>query len=385
MPWREATVTSERFEFVVLAGQDDANIQQLCRRYGISRTTGYKWLRRWQTDGVAGLDDRSRRPQHSPRRSADELEALVLATRDRYPTWGGRKLRAWLGRQGVDPLPSASTITAILARHGRLLPRPPTPVSVGRFEAAAPNDLWQLDFMGHRPLQQGRVHPLTVLDDHSRFVLALVAGSDQRLLTVQTQLEACFRRYGVPSRILSDHGPPWGASGMPGLTRLEAWWIRLGIDISHGRPYHPQTQGKVERLHRTIGADVFGQRRLSTLVACQQAFDHFRTVYNLERPHDALGLAVPASRYQPSPRPFPERLPEIVYAPGELLRQVSARGSISVSRRGLFVGRGLIGQRVAIRPTLTERLVDIYFAHHYVGRYDLSTGLKCVHHVSEHL
>jgi transposase InsO family protein len=385
MPWKEATVISERYEFVVLASQAGANIQQLCDSYGISRTTGYKWLQRWQADGVAGLEDHSRRPRHSPRRSSDEMEALVLATRDRYPTWGGRKVRAWLARQGVDPLPSASTITAILARHGRLQSHAPPPVSVGRFEAAAPNDLWQLDFMGHRPLQQGRVHPLTVLDDHSRFVLALVAAADQRLPTVQTQLEVCFRRYGVPARILSDHGPPWGASGMAGLTRLEAWWIRLGIEIRHGRPYHPQTQGKVERLHRTIRADVFGQRQMSNLVVCQQVFDQFRTVYNLERPHDALGLEVPASRYQPSPRPFPDRLPEVVYAPGEMLRQVSARGSISVSRRGLFVGRGLTGQCVAVRPTLIDRVVDVYFAHHHIGRYDLRTGLKCVNDVSEHL
>lgn len=376
MPWREATVTSERYEFVVLASQEGANLQQLCRTFGISRTTGYKWLQRFTVDGVDGLTDRSRRPQHSPRRSAASLEAVVLAARDRYPTWGGRKLRTWLSWQGLDPVPSASTITAILARHGRLQHQPVVPAAVGRFEAAAPNDLWQLDFMGARPLQQGRVHPLTVLDDHSRFALWLGANANQQRLTVQAQLEACFRRYGVPARILTDHGPPWGASGMLGLTRLEAWWIRLGISISHGRPYHPQTQGKVERLHRTISADVFGQRRLPNLTACQAALDRFRTVYNLERPHAALGLTVPASRYQPSQRPYPAHLPAVEYAPGDVLRRVSARGSISVERRGLFVGRGLIGQPVAVRPTLEDDLVDIYFVHHHIGRYDLHTGEK---------
>ena len=376
MPWREATVTSERYEFVVLASQEGANLQQLCRTFGISRTTGYKWLQRFAEDGVAGLSDRSRRPQHSPRRSTADLEAAVLAARDRHPTWGGRKLRTWLSWRGLAPLPSASTITASLARHGRLQHQSAVPAAVGRFEAIAPNDLWQLDFMGAKPLQHGRVHLLTVLDDHSRFALWLGATADQRRLTVQAHLEACFRRYGVPARILTDHGPPWGASGMPGLTRLEAWWIRLGISISHGRPYHPQTQGKVERLHRTIGADVFGQRLLPDLPTCQAALDRFRTVYNLERPHEALALSVPASRYQLSSRTYPEQLPAVEYAPGDVLRRVSQRGSISVERQGLFVGRGLIGQPVAVRSTLEDELVDVYFAHHHVGRYDLRTGEK---------
>lgn len=214
---------SERVEFVQLASRDDAQMSALCRAYGISRKTGYKWLRRYQTDGEAGLIDQSRCPHQSPRRTPVEVETAVLAVRADHPAWGGRKIKAWLERRGL-PAPSASTITAILERHGVLreaeaaVQRP-----WQRFAAAAPNDLWQLDFKGVVHLEQGNAFPLSVLDDHSRFALGLFACPDQQQPTVQTHLTTVFQRYGLPHRILSDNGPPWGAAGQQGLTALEAW------------------------------------------------------------------------------------------------------------------------------------------------------------------
>lgn len=371
MPWRMCSMSAQRLEFVRAASQPDANISALCRAYGISRKTGYKWLERWRQDRDDRLEDRSRRPDHQPRRSDAQLEAAVVAARFQFPTWGGRKLRRWLQRQGIDAVPSASTITSILRRHGLLSPANPRPVAVGSFEAEAPNDLWQLDFMGDRPLGCGTVYPFSVLDDHSRFALTLIAGENKQFQPVQEQLIACFRQYGLPARILSDNGPPWGSSGQRGLTRMEAWWVQLGITVSHGRFYHPQTQGKVERWHGTLSRDVFARGRPDDHVHCQQVFDAFRSIYNLERPHDALELEVPASRYQPSPRPYPEVLPPIIYEPDDELRLVSARGSIGVEGHTWFVGRGLTGCTVAVRPTAVDGVVAVYFAHQQVREIDL--------------
>ena len=359
---------SERQEFVAFARQEGANIAALCRQFGISRKTAYKWLARaaaGETDGA----DRSRRPHTSPGITPPEVEAAVVALRQENPAWGGRKLHHALAREGMVQPPAPSTITAILRRHELLSPEPP-PHAFVRFAHPAPNDLWQLDFMGHRGLDRGRVHPLTVLDDHSRFALTLRACGDERQTTVQDQLTAVFRRYGLPRIILSDNGSPWAPHGEVGLTRLEAWWLCLGIEPWHGRVYHPQTQGKVERFHGTIAAEVFAQRQFPDLATAQSAFDRFRTRYNQERPHEALDDGVPAERYQPSSRPFPETVPEIVYGPDDTVRIVTVHGSIQWQGRRHFVSRGLVGQPVAVRPTQEDGRWAIYFCHRSVATID---------------
>jgi transposase InsO family protein len=288
-----------------------------------------------------------------------------------HPAWGGRKLHHALARQGMVQPPAPSTITAILRRHGLLAADPP-PRDFIRFAHAAPNDLWQLDFMGHRPLDQGRVHPLTLLDDHSRFALTVTACADEQQTTVQDHLTTVFRRYGLPRRLLSDNGSPWGSAGRGGLTALEAWLWRLGIDVRHGRAYHPQTQGKGERFHGTIAAEVFATRQFPDRATTQTAFDAFRACYNLHRPHEALADAVPADRYTPSARPFPETLPEIVYGADEQVRIVTAHGSIQWQRQRYFVSRGLSGQPVAVRPTPEDGCWAVYFCHRQVASIDLA-------------
>ncbi len=369
MPWQERSVMLERQEFVAFASQEGVSITALCDQYGISRKTGYKWLAR-AAAGDRTLADHSRRPRSSPAQTRPELEARILALRGEHPAWGGRKLHHRLVAIGVVAVPAPSTITAILRRHGLLAADPP-PRDFLRFEHPAPNDVWQMDFMGHRSLDSGRVHPWTLLDDHSRFALGLTACANEQQMTVTTQLTTVFRRYGLPRAILTDNGSPWASAGRGGLTVLEAWLLRYGVEPWHGRPYHPQTQGKVERFHGTIAAEVFAHRSLADLGAAQVHFDSFRAGYNLERPHEALGYAVPASRYQPSSRPFPEIVPPVTYGPDDVVRMVSVHGSISFQGRRHFISRGLVGEPVALRPTQEDRQWHVVYCHRRVVTFDL--------------
>jgi transposase InsO family protein len=377
MPFQEKTRMSECLDFVTLAAHENVNMRALCRGYGISAKTGYKWLRRWEQDGPAGLGERSRRPHTAPTKTAAALEAQVVALRQAHPTWGGRKLHHRLRAQGLADVPAPSTITTILHRHGLIAADRISTRAPQRFEHAIPNDLWQLDFLGHRPLDHGqRVHPLTLVDDHSRFLLSLVACADERQATGPTLLTACFRRVGLPAAILTDNGPPWGTSGAGGVTALEAWLLRLGVALWHGRAYHPQTQGKVERLHGTIVADVFAHHHFPDLASCQAGFDAFRVTYNHERPHQALADAVPASRYTPSPRLFPETLPPLTYGPADDVRVVRGQGAISFHNRSWFVSRGLIGLPVAVRPTTADGVFQVIYCQREVATIDLTDPVE---------
>ena len=373
MPWHEVSAMSLRLEFVTLAAADGANVRQLCRRFGISPKTGYKWLARYRAGGAAGLADRSRRPAATPGATPAAVERAVLDLRDRHPAWGGRKLRRRLldaGPLAPAAVPAASTVTAILRRHDRLGPRAGQPRDWQRFEHPAPNRLWQMDFKGHFPTAAGRCHPLTILDDHSRYALAVVACADERGATVRGHLEAVLGRYGLPDRILCDNGPPWGNATADPHTELTAWLLRLGVAVSHGRPRHPQNQGKDERFHRTLAAEVLQGAHFADVAACQRRFDAWREVYNHQRPHEALGLAVPATRYRPSGRSLPAELPPLVYLPTDVVRVVSRNGDISFRGRVWRVSRALRGQRVGVRATATVGVWRVLFGAHGVADLD---------------
>jgi len=372
MPWRELSVPVQREEFVRLAMMPGANKSELCRRFGISREKGYKWLRRYQAEGRAGLEDRSRRPRQSPERTPAVIEAEVLEIRAlSNGAWGGRKIAAVMRRAGVRAVPAPSTISAILRRHGQLAAGAAEhPGPYQRFERAQPNELWQMDFKGHFALPQARCHPLTVLDDHSRYALGLEALADERGSGVRARLSAIFRRYGLPFAMIMDGGAPWGDSG-GGYTALTAWLIRLGIGICHGRPYHPQTRGKDERFHRSLNAEVLARRSFRDLDHCQRAFDAWRLVYNHHRPHEALAMGVPAERYRVSARVFPEVLPPIDYAPGDVVRKVQDGGLISFKNRTWRVGRAFIGLPVALRPGRDDGLFTVHFCAQRIGQLDL--------------
>lgn len=367
---------SQRLEFVRFAMSDTANIRSLCRRFTISPRTAYKWIHRYQEGGADALQDCSRRPQHSPRRTSPQIEAAIVRLRETHPAWGARKLRVRLVNEGYAVLPSVSTITAILHRYGLIdLLEAQKHQPCHRFEAAAPNMLWQMDFKATFPLLQGRCHPLTVLDDYSRYALAVDACPDQTYDTVQQQLCAIFRRYGLPQRLLTDNGSPWGSTGYETYSTLGVWLIRLGVSLLHSRIYHPQTVGKDERFHRTLQTEVIASRTFDSLAHCQKSFDRWRIIYNYERPHEALAMAVPASRYHPSPREFPKTLPPIEYSLGDLIRKVDHKGDISFQGKSFRIGKAFYHYPVALRPTLTDGLYNVFFCHQQVAQINLNNDL----------
>lgn len=373
MPWKETTPMSQRDAFIKQAKAAGANISALCRAYGISRKTAYKWLKRERESGAAGLEDQSRRPKHSPRRTEAGMEAQILAVRGTYPDWGGSKLRKVLQTQGLSGLPAASTITAILRRNAQIDPAEASKhKAFQRFERAAPNELWQMDFKGYFALRAGGYcHPLTVLDDHSRFLLGLKACANQTAETVQDQLTHIFGQFGLPERMLMDNGAPWGTDESSRYTVLTAWLIRLGIAITHGRPYHPQTQGKDERLHRTLQQEVIRRHAMLDLADSQRIFDAWWQIYNYVRPHAALQLEPPATRYLPSPRPFPDPLPPVTYPPGDVLRKVDEAGKISFHNRTIRVGKAFRHHPVAVRPIPPDGCFAVFFCHQQVAKFDL--------------
>lgn len=361
-----------RREFVMIAGSGEAAIRSLCRGYGISAKTAYKWMRRYREQGAPGLSDLPRRPHSSPRTTPEAMVEAIVEVRVSHRRWGGRKIRRVLENRGEAGVPSPSTITEILRRRGLIdeeeaaRHRP-----WARFEHDAPNDLWQMDFKGHFAMEQGRCHPLTVLDDHSRFNIGLEACPDERGETVRQRLTRMFRRYGLPRRMLMDNGSPWGSDWDHPHTPLTVWMIRLGVGISHGRPYHPQTQGKDERFHRTLQVEVLNVERFRDLKHCQERFDPWRDEYNTERPHEALGMDVPASRYVPSSRSFPEAPPPIEYAPGLAVRKVQDGGYFHFHGQVFKVSKAFHGYPVALRPTDTDGRCSVIFCSQTIAEIDL--------------
>jgi len=369
MPWQEITPMSQRREFVGLAQQHAVSVAELCRRFGISRKTGYKWLGR-----AEDLREHSRRPQHSPQRTDAQMEEHVVRLRHRHPAWGGRKIARRLSDLGLDGVPHPSTVTHILHRHDLIGSRG---AGAGgryqRFEHDRPNALWQMDFKGDFALDRGRCYPLTVIDDHARYNVVLHACSGQNRSQVQPVLIDAFRRYGLPERINTDHGQPWGSpSATHGLSQVSVWWMRLGIRVSFSAPAHPQTNGKDERFHRTLKAEVLSGRAFHTMAQAQAAFDAWRPIYNHERPHDALQLAVPASRYHPSPRAYPERLPAIDYAPSDTVATVGWDGLVKFKGCWWKVSNALKDQPIAFRPTAIDGQYDVFFCHQRFMTIDLS-------------
>jgi transposase InsO family protein len=315
----------------------------------------------------------SRRPHSSPARTEASLENETVSLRQKHPSWGARKIKTRLSVLGHDELPAASAVHAILKRHGLIEAAESAKHQAWhRFEHETPNELWQMDFKGWFTTDDRRpCHPLTVLDDHSRYVVCLQACGNQRRETVQRYLTETFRRYGLPERMTMDNGAPWGNDAEHRHTPLTVWLMQLGVSISHSRPYHPQTQGKDERFHRTLDIDVLQRQHFRNLQHVQESFEPYRHVYNHERPHQALEMSVPASRYQISPRVFPETLLPIEYDSIDTVRRVAEKGWIRFRGRTVPVGKAFYGYPVAIRPTTQDGEFDVYFCRHRITRFDL--------------
>jgi transposase InsO family protein len=380
MPWPQSDLLTMKKEFILLALQPEANLRLLFRRYGISAACGYKWLRAYQEKGFAGLEEKSRRPHAHPDQTKAQMETQILSLRDQHPAWGGRKLKRRLEDLGVEQVPAASTITEILRRNGRLSPAHPSAQGPWqRFEYGAANELWQMDFKG--PISTvGRqlCYPLTILDDHSRFNLALEACQNQQSGTVKERLWQVFERYGLPNGILCDNGSPWGsAQAACPYTEFGVWLLRLGVELIHGRVYHPQTQGKEERFHRSLQAEVLNQTTVWLDLAHGQArFDPYRNCYNTERPHEALQLRVPASCYQASLRAPPHKLPELQYLQEDFPRLVRTKGEVKFMGHLFYVGQAFGGLHVAFRPTPADGCFDLFFGWKKIGYLDLRRAPK---------
>jgi transposase InsO family protein len=374
MPWKERTAVDERKCFMAAWQRREASFSALCRHFGISRPTGYKWLARYSDQGEAGLADQSRAPHQQPRTTPSPMQNQILALRAEHPSWGPRKLLAVLER--LEPRrawPAPSTIGELLRREGLTHARPPRRRTPSYTEplahATGPNDLWCTDFKGWFVCGNGeRCDPLTLTDAYSRYLLRCRAVPKTDGPHLRQIFEAAFREFGLPLAIRNDNGPPFASTGLAGLSRLSVWWIRLGIRPERIDPGCPEQNGRLERFHQTLKAETAAPPR-ATLAAQKHAFATFQREYNEIRPHEALGQQTPASIYRPSPRPFPARLPELAYPCEVYLRRVSPAGHFSWREHQVYVSVLLEGQDVALRP-LQDDLFEVLFGPLLLGWFD---------------
>jgi transposase InsO family protein len=345
--------------------------QQLAAEFGISRQTGHKWLQRYRAEGATGvLVERSRAPKRRPAEAPPEVVSACIELRERWPDWGARKLHCLLEKQRPElPLVGVSTVQRILAREGLLRKQDRHSPAIERFERAAPNELWQMDFKGPQGFRQ-RSGPLSVLDDHSRFLLALEHLENARTRAVQNCLRKTFDHHGLPEEMLIDHGTPWWNANSPwGWTELSVWIMRQGIRIRLSGVGHPQTQGKVERMHLSLVSAIHKRRADADQ---QNWLDEFREEYNHVRPHEALGMATPASRWKPSSRPFFDDAPAWEYPANRMPVRLNHAGQMRWQDRRWNVSRALHNQTVGLEVTGNRAL--IYFCNMPVQELDLISG-----------
>jgi len=363
-----------RKDFVNLSLKKDVNISELCKRFNISRKTGYKWMKRYKELGTIGLLDHSKKPKSSPNKTPYAVEKIILELRDKHQVWGGRKLEERLKKLGYSNIPSSSAISNILKRNGRINSIESIKHKKwNRFESKKPNDLWQMDFKGYFNIKDGTCHPLTILDDNSRYSIGLKACRNEKYLTVKEKLTDIFNNYGLPKSMLTDNGAPFSGTIYSEYSKLGVWLIRLGIRLIHCSPYHPQTQGKDERFHRTLKAEVLNYLNLDELniYECQRSFDEWRSIYNHDRPHEALGMKVPGEVYTESKISFPRQLEVIEYGPDDIVRKVDVEGIISYKNKKYRIGKGFYKEYVALRYTKLDDILDVYFCYQKITKIDL--------------
>jgi putative transposase len=374
MPWLETDAMQQRLDFVFDCERGLYSVTEAAARRGISRSNGHKWLARYRAEGRAGLEERSRRPHQCPHRIPDAVASRLLELKLAHPTWGPRKIRALLGdREPERTWPAASTIGELYQRHGlvrkrRRRRRPEHPGAVPP-TTTVPNDLWTADFKGHFPLGSGAYcYPLTIADQHTRYLL-VCQGMDRIDGTqVRTAFTAAFRQYGLPRAIRTDNGVPFATTALHGLSRLNVWWLHLGIQHQRIRPASPQENGAHERMHRTLKGDTARPPR-ATPRAQQRAFDHWRAEYNTERPHEHLRNRPPARVYRRSPRPYPERLPPIEYPGHYLVKRVTNAGTIRFKDRLLFIAKPLRQLPVGLEE-VGDGIWSIHFNRVLLARFD---------------
>jgi transposase InsO family protein len=363
---RERFIRDHRLELYAMV--------ELCARYGISRKTGYKWLARFDEGGRLGLQDRSRAPRHCPHRIARAVAAVICAARRQHPTWGAAKLLTWLQpRHPGIQWPAVSTAGDLLARRGlvkkRRRRRQWQHPGVVAATTRQPNDLWTADFKGHfRTRDAIYCYPLTVADQHTRYLLACHGLLSTKGQGVRPIFERLFREYGLPRAIRTDNGVPFATTGIHGLSQLNVWWLRLGIQHQRILPAHPEQNGAHERMHKTLKGEACRPPQ-SCLASQQRTFDAFRRLYNDERPHEALGNRPPATLYCPSARSYTGRLPPVDYPGHFLVKRVTNAGTIRLKKRLLFLSNALQQHPVGLEE-VDDGIWSIHFCHVLLGRVD---------------
>ncbi len=368
MPWKVTDVSEQRVQFVVRAASRREEMSALCREFGVSRPTGYRWRERFREVGsVQALGERSRRPHHSPGKTAPAIEERVVLLRQ-HTGWGAKKLQVLLAEAGL-PLPVV-TIHRVLKRRGLVREADSHPPAVERFERAQPNELWQMDAKGKYEARDGLCTPLSILDDHSRYAVGLHALERLTADVVQSCLVRTFQRYGLPEAMLMDHGTPWWSTTNGfGLTWLSVWLIEQGLGLHYGRIAHPQTQGKVERFHRTLGQEIRHRGQPQWVREWPGMLEKIRWVYNEERPHEGIGMRRPTERYRPSRRSYQPQPRAWEYPLGSHLQRISSQGFLRWGGQPWFVCEALAGRPV--RVEVVEELVLVSYRHLYIREIDL--------------
>lgn len=354
MAWKEVRPMEERMAFVLRASREEAAFAEMCQEFGVSRKTGYKWLKRYRESGLEGMAERSRRPLRSPKRVEERVEALIIRERERHRKWGPKKLWAVLvDKYKVARAPAVSTIGALLKRHGltakRRGRRPVSqPSRQRRTEATRPNEVWAADFKGWFRTKDGkRCDPLTLSDLYSRYVLECRVVSSLKTETVEPVFRKVFRRYGLPEVIRVDNGSPFGSRGVCGLSKLSAGWVALGIRVEFIEPGHPEQNGVHERMHRTLKEETT-RPPAANAAAQQRRFDAWRREFNRERPHEALGMQRPVQWYHRSGRRYTARPSPPTYPLHFEVRRVRPDGTIKWENRFRYVGEALAGVVVGL-------------------------------------
>jgi putative transposase len=366
MPWMETGPMDERLQFVRDAQRDRFTMSELCARYGVSRRVGYKWLARYAAEGRRGLMDRSRAPHHCPHKIADAMAALLVAEREAHPFWGAKKLLSVLTRRHpqIGGWPVPSTVADLLARRGLVQRRRHRRASVHpgvvRPTTAAPNDLWTADFKGQFRTGDGEYcYPLTIADQHTRYLLACRGLRTTQTVTARPVFERAFREYGLPIAIRTDNGVPFATQAIHGLSYLNVWWMRLGILHQRSRPGCPQDNGAHERMHRTLKRQAIKPVR-GSCAAQQRNFDAFRREYNEERPHERLEQQTPASQYDASARAYPNRLPPLEYPRHFLVKKITTGGTFRFQHKLLYLANAMVDQHIGLEET-DDGIWSIYF------------------------
>jgi len=392
MPWKEVLPMEERASFVMEVAKAEQSFARLCRGFGISRKTGYKWWRRFKDGGLEAMEKRSSRPKKSPLASEVRWRDRLIALRKRCSWWGAKKLRAKLiEKYGPEGVPAASTLGAMLGRAGLIRGRRrrkmgPQIERPGFTPAFKTNQVWAADFKGwFRTANGKRCDPLTVSDVATRYLLCCEALSGQSFEQVRPVFERIFGEYGLPGCIRVDNGAPFGSRGPAGLSRLSVWWMRLGITVEFIAPGHPEQNGIHERMHRTLKAEALNCVAYSVRQQ-QRRFDRWRRHFNIERPHEALGQQPPGSHYQASATPYHQRAPgKLSYEHGWSVRRVRTNGQIKWQGQKRFLGEAFVGQLVGLKP-LDPLRHQVYFMNRLLGELHLDDiyGLRPTAYARKH-